>query len=121
MIEIATPDGRLVGTVEDAGSGRVHAFRGVQYATAARFGPPQRVMTWKGTRDATVFGPAAPQPVGGPLDGLVPGAFAGATDEHACLTLNVWVPATSASTARAVLVWFPGGAFTIALSESERV
>jgi len=87
-------------------------FRGVQYATAVRFGAPARVISWTGTRAATAFGPAAPQPVGGPLDGLVPGSFRGTTDEHACLTLNVWAPAEDSS-ARPVLVWFPGGAFTI--------
>ena len=87
-------------------------FRGVQYATAARFAAPVRVTSWTGTRDATAFGPAAPQPVGGPLDGLVPGSFRGATDEGACLTLNVFTP-DGGSEPKPVLVWFPGGAFTI--------
>ena len=36
---------------------------------------------------------------------------AATTDEHACLTLNVWTPATPAPTPRPVLVWFPGGSF----------
>jgi para-nitrobenzyl esterase len=126
MVEIATPAGRMGGTVREIRAGRdtdlVHAFLGVPYATAARFGPPQRVTTWTGTRPATAFGPAAPQPIGGPLDGLVPGSFRGATDEHECLTLNVFTPAgfarTRGATAAAmpVLVWFPGGAFTIGAS-----
>src|SRR5689334_24793853 len=112
MIEIATPAGRLTGTVETIADVSVHAFRGITYATAERFGPPRRVARGSDTRDATAFGPAAPQPVGGPLDGLVPGSFRGPTDEHACLTLNVWTPARPASSPRPVLVWFPGGAFT---------
>src|ERR1700687_2453290 len=111
MIEIATPAGRLAGKHSETDSLAAHAFLGIQYATAARCGPPKRVTSWKGTRDATAFGPAAPQPVGGPLDGLVPGSFRGNTDEHACLTLNVWAPVHGSGDARPVLVWFPGGAF----------
>jgi para-nitrobenzyl esterase len=116
MVEIDTPSGRLGGTATDTDNGRVHAFLGIPHATAARFAPPARVRSWKGTRDASAFGPAAPQPVGGPLDGLVPGSFRGATDEHACLSLNVWAPEAPAAAARPVLVWFPGGAFTIGAS-----
>jgi para-nitrobenzyl esterase len=112
MTEITTPTGRLVGTTTEINSSHVRAFRGVSYATAARFEPPTRVTSWTGTRDAASFGPAAPQPVGGPLDGLVPGSFHGSTDEHSCLTLNVWAP-VDGPRARPVLVWFPGGAFTI--------
>ena len=112
MTEITTPLGRLAGTTQTIDSTRVDAFLGIPYATAARFAPPARVTSWTGTRDATTFGPAAPQPIGGPLDGLVPGSFHGDTDEHACLTLNVWTPTIESSKARPVLVWFPGGAFT---------
>ena len=53
-------------------------------AAAERFAAPVPVTRWTGTRDATVFSPAAPQPIGGPLDGLVPGGFTGPIDEHAC-------------------------------------
>ena len=116
MVEIAAPAGRFTGTVVATDSGNAHAYRGIRYATATRFGAPRRVAPATAIVDATRFGPAAPQPVGGPLDELVPGSFRGATDEDACLTLNVWTPAKPASSARAVLVWFPGGAFTIGAS-----
>jgi para-nitrobenzyl esterase len=109
MIEVTTPAGRLSGV--DAGA--VHAFLGVPYAAAARFAPPDGVTSWTGTRAATAFGPAAPQPIGGPLDGLVPGSFRGPTDEATCLTLNVFAPAVANPKPRAVMVWFPGGAFSI--------
>jgi para-nitrobenzyl esterase len=119
MVEVATPAGRLLGTTAQIASRRVHAYRGIPYATAARFAAPVRVTSWTETRNATEFGPAAPQPVGGPLDGLVPGSFRGATREHGCLTLNVWTqgappqPGARAADGRPVLVWFPGGAFTV--------
>jgi para-nitrobenzyl esterase len=112
MSEVKTPTGTVVGTTDVVDGTTVHGFRGVQYASAARFAAPEPVTSWTGTRAATNFSPAAPQPIGGPLDGLVPGGFNGATDEHACLTLNVWTPDPSKGATKPVLVWFPGGAFT---------
>jgi para-nitrobenzyl esterase len=112
MSEVKTISGTLVGTTDVVDGKRVHVFRGVQYASAARFAAPAPVSSWTGTRDATTFSPAAPQPIGGPLDGLVPGGFDGPTDEHACLTLNIWSPDPDPSASKPVLVWFPGGAFT---------
>ncbi|HTK16299.1 MAG TPA: carboxylesterase family protein [Acidimicrobiia bacterium] len=112
MSEVDTTAGRLIGTTDVVAGTTVHVFRGVQYATASRFQAPVPVTSWTGARDATTFSPAAPQPIGGPLDGLVPGGFNGATDEHACLTLNIWSPDPNGRATKPVLVWFPGGAFT---------
>jgi len=121
MVEIATPAGRLLGTSTHLGSRRVQVYLGIPFASAARFAAPTRVLPWRGARDATSYGPAAPQPIGGGLAGLVPGAFGGTTAEHGCLTLNVWAPAGPHRTRRVtdprpVLVWFPGGAFTVGAS-----
>jgi para-nitrobenzyl esterase len=112
MSAVTTTVGKLVGTTDVVDGTTVHVFRGVQYATAHRFAAPVAVTSWTGTREATAFSPAAPQPIGGPLDGLVPGGFDGPTDEHACLALNVWTPDPGAGASKPVLVWFPGGAFT---------
>jgi para-nitrobenzyl esterase len=112
MSELTTNTGHLAGTTDAVDGTTVHVFRGVPYASASRFQAPAPVTPWTGTRDATTFSPAAPQPIGGPLDGLVPGGFTGATDEHACLTLNIWTPDPGAGVSLPVLVWFPGGAFT---------
>jgi para-nitrobenzyl esterase len=112
MSEISIPFGRLLGTTEVVDGTTVHVSRGVQYATAERFHSPRSVEPWTGTRQAVDYSPAAPQPIGGPLDGLVPGGFDGQTDEQACLTLNVWTPEPRAGASKPVVVWFPGGAFT---------
>jgi para-nitrobenzyl esterase len=112
VTEIATPCGRLAGVMLELDGHAVNVFRGIPYAHASRFDAPTRVTSWKGTQLATSFGPAAPQPVGGPLDGLVPGSFRGPTDEATCLSLNVYADARARSEKRPVLVWFPGGAFT---------
>jgi para-nitrobenzyl esterase len=112
VTEISTPCGRLAGVLLELDGQAVNVFRGIPYARASRFNAPTRVTSWDGTQLATAFGPAAPQPVGGPLDGLVPGSFRGPTDEATCLSLNVYADARARSEKRPVLVWFPGGAFT---------
>ena len=99
----------------------VVAFRGIPYAAPPlgdlRWRAPRPPEPWREPFDATRFGPSAPQPQGGLLDGLVPGMAVGATDED-CLTLNVWTPGAD-SEARPVLVWIHGGAFTIGGSSLE--
>src|SRR3954463_9928987 len=86
---------------------------GVPYARAERFPAPQPV-AFAPTRAYEHFGPAAPQPLDSPLGEIVPGMRVTDTDEHACLTLNVWAPAEGGP--HPVLVWFPGGSFMIGAS-----
>src|SRR5690606_34078941 len=88
-----------------------------------RSGPPPPLEPWSGDRDATRFGPAAPQldtrigarantpavlsllyPRGGsPLEG-------GPYGED-CLRLDVWAPADAGPGSLPVVVWLHGGAF----------
>jgi para-nitrobenzyl esterase len=84
---------------------------GIQYATAARFEPPQPV-PWDGdpTREGD-FGPAAPQ---SREPDLIPGMHIGASDEADCLSLNVWAP--QGADRLPVLVWFHGGSFVLGAS-----
>jgi para-nitrobenzyl esterase len=109
-----------LGVVVGEGLAGVDAYRGLPYAEpplgALRFRAPRPLRTPWGELDATRFGPSPVQPQGGPLGGLVPGMEVDAVSED-CLTLNVWVPHATASGAAIaglpVLVWFPGGSFTI--------
>lgn len=71
--------------------------------------PPER---WTEIADATVFGPACPQPVfpNMPLD-------LGAPQGEDCLRLNVWASSeTRPGDAKPVLVWLHGGAYVLGSS-----
>jgi para-nitrobenzyl esterase len=83
---------------------------GIRYARVARFAAPAAIAFDPG-RDATAFGPAAPQPTDSPLGEIVPGMRVEVTGEVECLTLNVWAP--DGEGPFPVLVWFPGGSFVI--------
>jgi para-nitrobenzyl esterase len=102
-------NGRLLGKWTPEGD--VALFRGIPYAAPPlgplRFRPPQAPADWAGQRDATRYGPSAPQNPG-TLERLMGGQSL-RTDED-CLTLNVWTPAADAGK-RPVMVWIHGGAF----------
>ena len=85
----------------------VVAFRGVRYAAPPtgerRWRPTQPAPSWTGVRDATAFGPIAPQDMSaGRL------AKRGLTMSEDCLTLNIWTPAAD-DNRRPVLVFLHGG------------
>lgn len=98
----ATSLGRLRGQRE----GQALLFRGVNYATATRFGAPAPPAPWTGLRDATRDGPIAPQ-----LPSRLAAAMGGFTrpQDEDCLSLTIATPGPGG--ARPVLVFFHGGAF----------
>ena len=119
MKPIDPPEVRTAGgSVRGERTASVLVFRGIPYAApptgSRRWCAPEPHGPWTAVRDASAFGPAAPQPTGGPLGGLVPDMEPHRTDED-CLTLNIWTPACD-NAGRAVLVWIHGGAFSIGSS-----
>lgn len=101
---VATSSGKVEGLAKDG----VLQFRGIPYAKAKRFQPPQPAEPWQGVRDATTFAAMAPQNRS-PLESLL-----GAQDHPAsedCLALNVFTPEVDGDAARPVMVWIHGGAF----------
>ncbi|HEX4181313.1 MAG TPA: carboxylesterase family protein [Caulobacteraceae bacterium] len=91
-------------------NGGPESFLGVPFAAPPvgplRWKPPQPVAPWTGVREASVFGPACPQPVN--KDGRINGGgYAGPISED-CLNLNITAPAGARKAP--VLVWIYGGA-----------
>ena len=108
------------GRVRGVWRGDVWSFSGIPYARSPagdlRWRPPQPPLSWTGVRDASSFGPIAPQRVA--EAGLTTPAdpSAEAIQSEDCLSLNIWtpeVPEDPASVAgRPVMVWIHGGGFT---------
>ena len=117
-VTVKTAHGDLRG-VENLG---VASFLGIPYGEAARFHAPQAAAPWTGVREATAFGPAAPQVdtrlfAGGRMDEVLALMYPrtgtpaeGGPMGEDCLVLNIWTPTGSEGT-RPVMVWFHGGAF----------
>ena len=93
-----TRSGPIRGDIEDG----IRVFRGIPYGADTaprRFMPAVQELPWRGVRDATRFGAAAPQiGDGGP----------GSED---CLFLNVATPALRDGARRPVLVYVHGGGY----------
>src|ERR1700733_3775574 len=98
------------------------SFSGIPYARAPvgdlRWRPPLEPEAWSEIRDASTFGPIAPQAAAVP--GITSPSDPEASEPHSedCLFLNVWTPripespAEASAVGRPVLVFIHGGGFT---------
>ena len=112
---IEIDSGRVAGTA--SADGKVHAFKGIPYASAPsgglRWCPPHPVRAWDHLLQADRFGPAPMQPLH-QRDQIffqaaqVLGAPESSYSED-CLSLNIWTPATSPAANLPVMLWFYGG------------
>ena len=87
----------------------ISVWRGIPYAKAARFRPPQRPDAWEGVYEAVHFGSAAMQPESEVMSFLGASIKEGEMSED-CHYLNIWSPAAD-DAKRPVMVWIHGGAF----------
>jgi para-nitrobenzyl esterase len=105
---IETALGKLRGATVDG----VNIFKGVHYAQAARFRPPQPVAAWPGIRDALALGPSTPQPKRAaevPWWDWITGRQPQSED---CLVLNVFAPTSASGRKLPVMFYLHGGGFT---------
>ena len=100
------------GAVGGAHVNGVLSWKGIPYAAPPwrdrRFRGPQREHPWEGIRDATRFGPMAPQTVLRSME-----VSPGVKISENCLTLNVFAPESAArgDQLKPVMVWIHGGGY----------
>lgn len=111
-VVVETAGGKVRGSIRDGGT---HVFKGLPYGTdtagANRF-KVARPCSWLGVRDATQFGPSAPQPVGASSEAehFRCVAEVGHHGED-CLVLNIFTANLETTDPAPVMVYIHGGGF----------
>ena len=101
---VKTTSGEISGSIDDS----IFAFKGIPYAKAERFMPPQEPDAWDGVRETTEFGRVAKQKVSWIDDAD--------TDEKELFSLNVWTQGIKDTKKRPVMFWLHGGGFHVGSS-----
>jgi para-nitrobenzyl esterase len=101
---VKTTSGEILGSLHDG----VISFKGIPYAKAERFMPPQNPDAWDGVRESTAFGPVARQ--------VVPWYPDSVQSEKELFSLNVWTQGKADGKKRPVMVWLHGGGFHVGAS-----
>lgn len=108
----STEAGEVIGYLHKG----VYHFKGIPYAKAERFMPPEKPDSWEGVRSSRSYGPVCPIDVSSMIlfDEL---EFAQQHNfwfmkEEACLNLNVWSPDIQDGNKKPVMVWLHGGGYT---------
>lgn len=114
-LEVRVTGGLVRGSRPNEG---VQSWRGIPYAAPPvgplRFRAPRPVLPWAGVRDATAYGPVAPQDRGTQFKGVDRRTRMG----EDCLTLNVQRPAAEPdATDLPVMVFLHGGGYTAGSSQ----
>ncbi len=96
---VSTTTGDVQGSINDS----VFAFKGIPYAKAERFMPPQCPDAWDGVLECNEFGPVARQ--------IVPWYPDSVQNEKELFSLNVWTQGINDDKKRSVMLWLHGGGF----------
>ena len=108
------------GTIEGYQDGSIFTFKGIPYAKAERFMPPQAPDQFEGIRQCKVYGPQAPQNESLKWNsrnsqtdyGFGNQFVTEPMDEKECLVLNVWTPSINDQKQRPVFIWIHGGGYS---------
>jgi para-nitrobenzyl esterase len=101
---VSTTSGEVSGSYNDT----VYAFKGIPYAKAERFMPPQDPDAWDGILECTDFGPVARQ--------IVPWYPDSIQNERELFSANVWTQGIMDGKKRPVMLWLHGGGFHVGAS-----
>lgn len=109
----STKYGKVRGYIDDG----VYAFKGIPYAKADRFMPPQAPDKWNNVMQCTIYGPQAMQNKAQRWEGQGDYNFGfqfvkEAMDEKECFVLNVWSKGINDGKKRPVWVWIHGGGYS---------
>lgn len=102
---VKTTYGSVSGSIDEG----VFSFKGIPYAKAERFMPPQAPNPWEGVREHTEFGPIAMQ-----VNSWSPES---AMNEQKLFTVNVWTQGLNDGKKRPVMFWLHGGGFSVGASD----
>ena len=101
---VKTTYGNISGSFNDS----VYAFKGIPYAKAERFMPPQDPDAWDGILECNDFGPVARQ--------VVPWYPDSVQNEKELFSVNVWTQGIKDGKKRPVMLWLHGGGFHVGAS-----
>lgn len=101
---VKTTSGSISGSIEDG----IFSFKGIPYARAERFMPPQEPVPWKDVLACKDFGPVARQ--------VVPWYPDSMQNEKKMFTVNVWTQGINDGKKRPVMLWLHGGGFHVGSS-----
>ena len=109
---VATTNGKIRGYMD----GATYAFKGIPYAKADRFMPPQAPDSWDDVRQSTIYGPQVMQATSQDWDGQGDYQYGfqfnrEPMDEKESLVLNVWSQGINDGKKRPVWVWIHGGGY----------
>ncbi|HYQ58598.1 MAG TPA: carboxylesterase family protein [Draconibacterium sp.] len=112
IAEVSTQYGKVRGYIDDG----IFAFKGIPYAKAERFMPPEAPDKWDGVRQCQIYGPQAMQKTSQNWTGQSDYSFAflfnrEPMNEKESLVLNVWSQGINDGKKRPVWVWLHGGGY----------
>jgi para-nitrobenzyl esterase len=101
---VKTTSGDIAGSIDDS----IFTFKGIPYAKAERFMPPQNPDAWDGVLVCNDFGPVAKQ--------IVPWIADSTMDEKKLFSVNIWTQGILDGKKRPVMLWLHGGGFHVGSS-----
>jgi len=115
---IASSTDAIVGTQFGKVRGYIHTgthiFKGIPYAKAERFMPPEKPDSWEGFKSTLTYGPVAPQPFNTQVyrdEEAFTLGWPFRYEGEDCQRLNIWTQGINDGSKRPVMVWLHGGGF----------